>query len=287
MNVRKHSYQHTLLAQEDRVIASAPLAYDGGKFLGMSGVVHAVAGSDENIAHAVMLMARGIVGLFVRSDYNADDADELWDTLAPKDEALSSNAGLNQIDTSFQTEVETETFSEPGLPSPTVLSEGSAIHSERIFDYSKIMTFADTSDGFKAGSPDTFRPNVTFRTDSNKQVTMGDSVPGYVLLALGTPALTSTTATVPNLLDNKQMVMMKHLHQLLEDSWKQFAGLDETSAESPFLDIAQLIIELTEPTVIEESGGAWGAAAFNCWSETWIDTHIPYDSVVPTTLTAG
>lgn len=288
MRIRKHSYQHTLLAAEDRVIASAPVTYEGGKFLGMSGVVHAVGGNDQNIAQAVMLMGRGVVAIHPEHGQNSVDADELWDAVVPKDEALSVTAGVDQIDTfTLISALDTETFSEPGLPNPTILAEGSAVNSERIYDYSKILTFADTSDGFKDATPDTFRPNVTFRTDSRKQVTMGGSVAGYVLLALGTPLLTATTTVVPLLLAQRQIVMYKHLHQLLEDSWKQFAGLDEAGAESPFLDIAQLIIELTEPTVIEESGGAWAAQSFNCWSETWIDTFLPFDSVVPTTLTAG
>lgn len=287
MRIRKHSYQHTLLAAEDRVIASAPVVYDGGKFLGMSGVVHAIGGADQNIAQAVMIMARGIVGLFLEVDEDSEDADELWDALATKDEAHSVTAGINQIDTNPDDALETETFSEPGLPNPTVLAEGSSIHSERVFDYSKILSFADTSDGFKDSTPDTYRPNVVFRTDSNKQVTIKDSMPGYALLALGTPLLTATTATVPTLIRNEEFLMLKHLHQLLEDSWKQFAGLDEAGAESPFLDIAALIIEMTEPTVIEETGGAWAAASFNCWSETWMDTFVPYDNVVPKSLSAG
>ena len=115
-----------------------------------------------------------------------------------------------------------------------------------VLDQSHIFTFADTSDGFKDGTPDTFIPNAVFRVATQRRVRMDGFVPGYALLAIGTPTLTNTTSSVQNLLQNREMLMLKHLHQLLEDSWKQFAGLDEAGAESPFVDIAALVIELRQ-----------------------------------------
>lgn len=287
MKIRKHTYQHTILAAEDRVLASAPVSADGGKFLGMSGTVKVVGAADRNIAQAVMTMLRANVVMYVEQGVGTD-ADELWDRMVPKDVLLSGTAGSDQIDTDILTgDEDITTFSEPGLPNPTVLAEGDQIWGTEVLRSSHIYTFADTSDGFKAGTPDTFIPNQVFRTDTRKQVQMGGPIPGYALLAIGTPLLTSTSAAIPDLLINNEMLMLKHLHQLLEDSWKQFAGLDEAGAESPFIDIAALIVELTEPLVQEESGGAWAAGSFNVWNETYIDTYVPYNSVVPRTLGAG
>lgn len=284
MRIVKHDYQHTLLAAEDRVIAWAPVSMDGGKFESIRGVVKCVAGAAQNVGTAFMIMARGVVA--VHPDFAASfDPDVAWDSLVPKDEAFSVTAGGNQIDVTTRA-AETPTFSEPGLPNPTVLAEGDGVWGERVIDQSHILTFADVSDGFQEGSPDTYIPNIVMGFDSSKRVHMGN-VPGLAMLALGTPLLTATSASIPDVLVGKEWIMLKHLHQLLEDSWKQFAGLDEAGAESPFVDIATLIVELTEPTVVEETAGAWSVASWNCWSETFITTEIPYDSVVPGTLKAG
>lgn len=55
MLITKHEYHHILLAQEDRVIASAPVVMEGGEFRGMTGTVKAVGAADVNIANAVMI----------------------------------------------------------------------------------------------------------------------------------------------------------------------------------------------------------------------------------------
>lgn len=289
MNIRKHVYQHTLLAQEDRVIAHAPIVMGGGKFIGASGVVKCVAGAPQNIAHAVMLMARGVVAMFPDFSEGGINSDELWDSVVPKDEAWVETAATPQVDYGVQVgDVDTDVFAEPGEPNLTILAEGDSIWGKRVFDYSKIMSFADVSDGHDAtDSPETFRPNDVFRTDISQSVSMGGAIPGVFMLALGAPALTATSGAVIDIITGREWLMLRHMHQLLNDAWMNFAGLDESSAESPFVDVARLIIEMTEPLVVEETPGAWTAQSFNCWNETWIDTFVPYDSVVPTTLQAG
>lgn len=289
MRVRKHEYVHTLLiANEDRVIASAPIVSENGMFLGMRGAVKVVAAGDVAINFAVMFMMRGVV--VVHNDWAIADftADELWDVTVPKDAALSGTAGTLQIDVGGITGAEISTpFSDPGLPDITELAQDGGIFSETVLDQSHIMTFADTSDGFKDATPDTYIPNLSLRADTNRRVRMNGTAPGYALLGIGNPDMLNTTAVTAAMLTGVEFLMLKHLHQLMEDAWKQFAGLDEAGAESPFIDIAALIVELTEPTVQEETGGAWSAASYNVWSETWIDTDIPYNSVVPRTLDAG
>ena len=289
MRVRKHSYAHRLLvANEDRVIASAPVVSENGMFLGMRGSVKVVAAGDVATNKAVIFAMRGVV--VVHNDWAIADFtdDELWDVTVPKDAALSGTAGTQQIDTGGITGAEITTpFAEPGLPNITVLAQDQGIFAQTVLDQSHIMTFADTSDGFKDATPDTYVPNLSLRSDSNHRVKMEGSAPGYAMLGVGNPDMDNTEVTVQAMLTGREFLMLKHLHQLMEDSWKQFAGLDEAGAESPFIDIAALIVEMTEPLVQEETGGAWSAASFNVWSETWIDTEVPYNSVVPRTLTAG
>lgn len=287
MRIHKKSYTHIQLAQEDRVFASAPIAMDGGKFLGAFGSVDVVAANDIPINKAVMVMARGMVVIHPNPDSTVTDVDELWDILVPKDEVHSLSAANQQIDTDIgETDFDTRTFSEPGLPNITVLAEGSSIWGERVFDFEEVLTFARTSDGFKTGSPDTFRANTTFGVSATKRVGMSQ-VPGYVLFALGTPNLLQTTSTPEPTFNGKEWLMLRHLTRLIDEAWMQWAGLDEVGAESPFVDIASLIEKLTEPDVHEESGGAWSTASFDTWSTMNIITEVPRSSIVPSTLTSG
>ena len=287
MKIHKKDYQHIVLVGEDRVFASAPIAMQGGRFLGAWGQVQAVAQADINIAVAVMMMARGMVVIHPNPEDTTWDADEIWDALVPKDELHSLTAGIQQIDTDIAVgDEETATFSEPGVPNPTIIAQGDSIWGQRVFDYEEVMTFSKTSDGFKDATPDTYIPNTIFGVQASQRVQM-DDVPGYVLFALGRPALTQTTATVAPLLAGREWLMLRHLTRLIDEAWMQFAGLDEAGAESPFVDIAALIEKLTEPDVQEESSGAWGAASFNCWSTMNIITEVPRSNVVPSTLTSG
>lgn len=286
MKIHKREYNHTLLTQEDRVIASAPIAMEGGMFLGAHGEVQMVSGNDVNIANAVMVMARGVVVLNTDMTSSTRDVDELWDALVPKDEAHSSTASVNQVDTSIEEgEETTTTFNEPGLPNMSELGQSQGIWGERVFDYEEILTFAKTSDGFKDATPDTFRANTIFPIMAERNVRMVD-LPGYALFALGNPAMTATTTVVQATLRTGELLMHRHLTRLIEDAWKQFVGLDEAGAESPFVNIATLIVDLTEPSIHEETAGAWTTQSFNAWSTMNIYTSVPGSDIVPSTLSA-
>lgn len=275
MRIRKLSYAHRLLvSSEDRVFAAAPVSMDGGRFLGANGIVKFVAAGDVAINLAVMTMTRGVVVPVHDLADNTIDEDELWDIMVPKDEDMSTTAANEQID--MQTDegnAETATFSEPGIVNPTVVVEGD-LWGTNVYDREQIYTFADTSDGFKDATPDTYLPNQVEGVATGKQVAMGD-VPGYAMFAVGNPLLTSTTTAIPLIINSREHLMLRYLRSLLFDLWKLLAGLDETGAESPGEFVLQLVRELTEPTVQEETGGAWAVASFNVWSRMEIFTYTP------------
>ncbi len=275
-----------LVVGEDRVVASAPISFEGGKFLAMWGDVDVVAAADVNIAQAVMFMARGVVA--IQPNLTAAlDADQVWDTVVPKDEAFSATAAGDQIDHGIEPgDAVTAAFNTPGIPNITYLAEANGIWGKRVYDMSEILTFSKTSDGFKDASPDTYIPNLSFGVMA-KHVVVMDDVPGYAMLAIGNPGLTNTTSTIQPVLAGREYLMLRHLTRLIEDAWKQFAGLDEVGAESPFVDLAALIVELTEPLMIEETSGAWGATSYNVWSQMNMVTEVPRSNIVPATLSSG
>ncbi len=201
MKIHKKEYNHTLLVGEDRVIASAPVSHEGGKFLAAWGQVQIVAAADINIANAVMLMARGVVAIYPDVGSTTFDADELWDAIVPKDEALSTTAQEDQIDTDFEEgDEETVTFSEPGLINPTIVAENNGIWAERVYDHEEVMTFAKTSDGFKDGTPDTYIPNTIFDVMASKNVSMDHHLPPPTSYLSGVPSssLNQSAADTPS-----------------------------------------------------------------------------------------
>lgn len=288
MKIDKHEYSHRLLVVgEDRVFASAPIAMEGGRFHGAWATAKIIGAADQNIGQAVIAMGRGVVAIQADPDDGASDIDEVWDRIVPKDEAFVGTAATQQVDTDIDVGSEdTDPFGEPGIPNPNVLAESSGIWAERVWDWSHIFTFADTSDGFKDATPDTYIPNTVVSMQASKNVTMTD-IPGYAMFAFGNPGLTQTTSVVQDVLEGREYLMLRHLTRLLDEFWMQMVGLDEAGAESPYIDIAALIIELTEPVVQEETAGAWASTSYNVWAESHVITSVPRSDIVPSMISAG
>lgn len=288
LTIKKEIWNHTLLISgEDRVIGDAAVSMDGGKYLGSRGEVKIVSAGDINVNAAVVLMTRGVVVPIGAVGTDGFTADELWDAAVPKDEALDVAAATEQVDMNIgEGAVEAPPFSTPGRINPTILAEGDGIWGHRFFNHRMLMTFADTSDGFKDGTPDTYLPNGVVSLGSAANVEMTD-VPGYALMAMGNPSLANTTGTVPSMIFGREHRMLRFLESLLMDSWKLLHGLDEAGAEDPFLTIAQLIVELTEPPMLEETVGAWGAASFNVWTTMQMWTSTPGIYRGPGELSSG
>lgn len=274
MRIVRQLVSHILLTtSEDRVFAAAPIPA-GGRFLSARGVMHMVSGADVNVANAVMVSHQGNVVLNPVSSDATIDEDELWDIMVPKDASVTQTAGVSDIDTDIDTaDIDTTPFEKAGLPNMTRMLER-GMWGERVFRNRKVFSFADTSDGFKDATPDTFRANGVIPINTSRQVRLEDS-PGYVLFAVTSQELDGTTGTVASVITDHEYLMLKYLDDLINDAWQVLVGLDESGAESPGIDIANFLVELTEPLILEETAGAWAAQSFNCWSDMQISTYTP------------
>jgi len=286
MRILRKLYQHTLLVEgEDRVFAGAPIS-TGGRFVGAQGEVHIVSASDVQFNHGVFITGRGAVVQVLEPGDATIDEDELWDQMMPKDSGITIAPGTEDLDTDFGTgDEDTAPFSRPGLVNEALLLERYDTHKV-VWNEDEIMSFAQTSEGFKDATPDTFLPNTIWYPGSNQQVGVGD-LNGYALFALGNPSMGSTTATVRDTLEDVEWKMLQHLERLLDEAWMVLAGLDEAGAESPGLDIAELIVQITEPTMVEETAGSWEVISYNVWSIMTIATEIPRDDIKFKTLSSG
>ncbi len=286
MKILRKLYQHTLLVtNEDRVFAGAPIPI-GGRFLAASGEVHYVSTGLRNINSAHIHVARGAVVQVMEPGDATIDEDELWDQKMPKDVGISVAPGTQDLDTDFGSgDEDVVSFSEPGLVSEAILLERYQTH-QVIWDYDEILSFAKTSDGFVDATPDTYIPNTVYQPSTAQQVAANE-VNAYALFAYGNTNMGATTTTVRDTLEDVEWKMLQHLERLLDEAWMVLAGLDEAGAESPGLDIAQLIVELVEPTVVEETAGAWSTESSNMWSNMTLATYVPRNDITFPVLHGG
>lgn len=263
-------YRHILATSGvDRVVAAAPVV-TGGRFLSMSGVTRVVGAGDNNIATAVYWAMKG--AFFASPDPDvANNDDVLWDLQVPKDQTISFAAGAEIVDFDEDTG-NVDPFQEPGDTSIETLFAVN-VPADDLFNIEGIMTFADTSDGFKDATPDTFIPNVIVPW-SSKNVRVA-SYPSHAMAAFVLPKMDVTSSTPQVALGDEEWVMLQYLDKVLEDAFLAIVGITETGAESPFVDLLAALQAWTEPLVFEETAGAWGSPSANTWTTAVIFTESP------------
>lgn len=96
------------------------------------------------------------------------------------------------------------------------------------------------------------------------------------LLVFSNPTLDDTTTlAAQSFTTEAKWMQMKYLEVVLEQAWMELMGLTEAGAETPWEEAALLVEEVLEPTVIEETAGAFTTNPFNVFcSMTW-DITVP------------
>lgn len=275
-NTKRRS-QVLLVSGEDRVMAGQPIA-EGGVFLRAFGDVQIIAAADHPIADALLLNAVGVVVPHTDTSDATIDEDELFDFAVPKDIAISAAAATEHFDFDIGgvADVNVANFATPGLVNVNGLFDLNNWGRKVYGVEERLMTFAGTSDGFKDATPDTFIPNDRFPWGSRESVRC--PVPSYALFAMGNPVMDQTVAVAHFTLQGREWAQLRWLDRSLDLAWPWLAGITEAGAESPFVDMADFVERLTEPVMLEETGGNFGAASFNVYSLMHLQSSSPgYD----------
>lgn len=191
--------------------------------------------------------------------------DTLWDNVIPKDLAL----GVGSEDLDTESAVTTPEY-EMGLVEPGAIIDGGTRPIE-IFRRRKTITCARSR--WAIADNTSFRPTDEFTSKINRRVRV--SVPSMVLFAVSSPSGDNTTNTVNSTPNTGEWSTMRFVTVALENAFIHLLNFVETGAESPYDTMAAIIADFLEPTVMEDTAGAWVA-------NTWVVfAHSTYDITVP------
>jgi hypothetical protein len=256
---------NVIVSGADGVIAACPLPAQG-KLNNVSLNIQGITSSISPL-QAVMYGISGFVVPVMDPDA-ASSVDLLWDTLIPKD--VESSAAAFDLDTAAaETSPEFE-WGEVDLEH--ILDIGGA--PVEIFQRRGLLTYAGAqSRGFESGSPDTWIPTISINAKVKRNVVV--EVPSMVLFGFSNPVLGDTTASPPTSPTETQWPILTYLEDFLVDAVKQWVGLTETGAESPYEEAAAFIADYIEPDAFEETAGAFQSNSWSVFSKCTFDVTVP------------
>ncbi len=266
---RKTYFMRSVTAGFDKVIGAA--------FIPPEGVLHAISGRIHVVAQTAMPLAQG--AMFGLSGWMAegfdpdtsDSVDDIYDRYVPKDEDTSSAAATDQVDLDTTTAVTASEF-EPG--EPTVENMIGLAPAGQFWDQEVLLSFANSKGGFDKTAEDFF---PTFLWDPFVvKPRMVAETQAVAMLSIANPAQDDSTATImtsPS--GSAEWVAIQYIDDVVEAAWKQLVGLTEATAESPYGNLALFLENLVEPTVVEESAGAFVSQVYRCWAALHWDYSVP------------
>lgn len=260
---RKTEGQFSVAADRDSVIGFVPLAIDN--VLEQMWMDIHLFSNDLDVNDAFWY---GVTGMIMRvpDPDNVDTVDDIWDRMVPKD--LAFGAGIDQDETDVVISPEFE-LGEPEISS--IVGNRDPMGNLEFFRKRERISFANSPFAFQTGTPDTYTGLDSFKSRAKiNEAVMAHSV---AVLAFSNPAMDITSATIWNSPVEHEWSMLQFLEVFLYDFWKQLLGLIETGAETPYAEAASFLTQLLEPTVIEETAGAYLSATRTVYSGTTWQTH--------------
>ena len=265
-------FRHSL---SERTVSSGSDSVIGGVYVpsesslnNVFGQCHCIAGNTSTIT----ALLYGVSGWVVHhpDPDNSFTYDALWDTMVPKD----TDVGLGALDLSTGLQDPAPEF-EPGEPNIEQLMDIMVLNdNNQFYKRRKLVSFASSPVGFIDGSPDQFWAIDQFSIRSGKKVST--ELNSVAMLGFSSPSLDDTTTTIwTTANDESEWVQVKYLEMVLEQAWMQLVGLVETGAETPWEDAAALVEDLLEPTVVEQTAGAFVAANWTVFTHATFDVSVP------------
>lgn len=179
----------------------------------------------------------------------------MWDQQIPKDDALA----LDTIDMDGVTTADASPEVQIGDPSiEELFNVGS--RPEQIFRRVEMITFGKQSAGFVTGTPPTFFPRDSFKTEMTRNYFV--EYPSMLLFGVSAPAVAAVGAApfIPQAVQD--WMQLRFMGDTAVDAWKLAAGLPEAGAESPYEDAATLIDAYLEQ-FYQSTAGGFVAQAFH------------------------
>lgn len=246
----------------DEVIAAMPIP-KGGMLTNVWGDVQLVSATNPNRDLAVMYGCHGFIVPFIDDDESLS-LDTLWDRVIPKDVDIDTTAGVRDVDIDPETAI-AQPVEEPGETNPNrIFNIGNV--AERIYNREKILSVASRGLPEFVGSSedDLWMPTDHFKVRDKKRYKVDTT--SYAMFAISSPTLDDMTQTGETTFNSDQLIMYENMELAMQLAMPDIVGMTVTGAASPFGEMAELIELLVEPTVEEETVGAFAAVSYNVFS---------------------
>lgn len=287
--IREQIISGLVSQNEDEVIAFAPIP-PGGKVLSVTGELHMIAPENFPIRQFTGYGVSGYVEPVVDPDGNIT-LDVLWDNMVTKPSAVTTTAGIQQVDWDFDTgdtgpDVEVGQMDlnrAMGLASP-----GKVLMTPHL----EMLSWAKSRQGgWHAETGETDQFNIsdykTFRI--NQTIAAPESMPAYAMIGVSIPLFDIEQVSHSILGGSgaaKQWAILGNLRNAMGDFWRMQTGLAEAGAESPYLDVSLAIEDLVAPPITMPTTAT--IVSVTPWTymckATWV---LDYpDSFIPGTLAA-
>lgn len=267
MRFFRHTLYHRAVpANADEVIGHVDLPQDS-RLNRVQGEVHCISTVQELVTSMSMYACDGWV-LELPDPDTSDNVDDIWDRMVDKDAPAADAFDLDTTGTDtapFDTVGEFQAASMSGLEKTE--------NEKRWFRRRKMISLASNPTGFDPAA-DNYFPSDVFKIDAKK----GWSPDSWAIgvLGFGNGSMADTTTTVPNTPASEGVwLQLKYLEVVLEQSWMDMAGLTETPGTDPWQIATDLIEELLEPTVVEETAAAFESGIWNVFARLSWDVTVP------------
>lgn len=224
---------------------------------------HIIGSEETGIHKANIFFSAGFVVPVPEPD-SALSIDTLWDNIVPKDSALS--VGSEDRDTET---LDASGLYEMGLVNPSEIIDGGT-QLRRFFKRKSFMTAVTSKLLVPASTVAAFVwfPHDNYKVEMAPKIRA--SVPSMAMIGSGTPLLTSTTSTVPTSPTSQEWSTIRFIEEALRNAFIHLLNFVESGAESPYDTIAAIIADVLEPTVHEETAGAFESGTTAVFTEaTW------------------
>lgn len=268
MRYFRHTTQHNLIAHSTDESIGHAFVPDEGSLNGVRGKV---------ICSAVLQNSVNIVSMYgcdgwmvpVDDPDTPDLVDDLWDRFVEKD--FDIVAGSFDIGTGTD---DTSTFNEPGVVNADRIGDLETLkQDQRWYRRRKMVSFAERPRGFLDGTPDTYIPTDVFNVSSRDRFNADRQM--VAILGFGSPTFNEMTATHKTSPTETEWIQIKYMEVILEQAWMDLAGLTEAGAETPYEEAVALIADMLEPTVIEDTAGAFHNHSWDVFTQLTWDLSVP------------
>ena len=211
---------------------------------------HFIGSEETGIHKANYYYSAGFVVPVPEPD-SALSIDALWNNVVPKDAAF----GVGSEDLDTETADATSLY-EMGLINPSEIIDGGT-NVRQFFKRKKLMTCINSKLLVPASTVANFVwfPHDTYSTQMSPKIRA--NVPSMALIGTGSPLTTNTTTTVDNTPDSSTWSTIRFVEEALWNAFIHLLNFVEAGATTPYDTIAAIIADLIEPTVHEETAGAF------------------------------